>query len=336
MTEIQVLLTEDFSDELLARLRAVSPQLAFHYQRKNLTEEIWQDVEVLYSSTSIFPDPGMAPKLRWVQLNQAGANKALAHSFSKRPEVMITTASGVHVTQMSEYCLMMMLAFSQNLLKMFRQQQRAEWGQQSWGQFVARPLRGTTLGIVGYGSIGRELARQATSVGMRVLASKRNPMQPAMRGKFSQAGLGDPEGELPERLYPPAAIADMAAECDYLVVALPLSAHTKSTIGKTFFSAMKQEAIFINIGRGGVVDEEALLDALQNGQIAGAALDVFTQEPLPSDSPFWQLENVIISPHTSGNSVFYSDFCVELFAENLRRYLDKLPLLNRISREKGY
>ncbi len=334
--KIHVLVTADFSEELMKLLRAVSPRLSIHQQYRDLPDSIWERVEVLYSANSIYPAPEIAPNLRWIQLNSAGADRAMRQPISQRDDVEITTVSGIHATQMAEYCLMMMLAFAYNLPMMLEHQARAHWTKESWRDFMPLPLRGRTLSIVGYGSVGRELARLATSFGMNILASKRNVMRPAIRGKYNEEGIGDPEGDLPERFYPAEAVAEMAGLCDYLVVTIPMSEANAAIIDASVFAAMKPSAVFINVARGGVVEEMALLAALQGGEIAGAALDVFTLEPLPADSPFWQLKNVFISPHVSGNSPLYSEKAAAIFAENLQRYISKLPLLNRISRERGY
>ncbi len=334
--KITVLVTANFSDELLEQLAAVSPRLEILHGRDGITDEIWHQVEVLYSAYGTFPVRETAPNLRWIQLNSAGAEHALREEIAQSKDIEITTASGIHAVEMAEYCLMMMLSFAYQLKKLMDCQTRAEWPDDPWQKFAPQSLRGSTLGIIGYGNVGRELARMAVAVGMRVLASKRNVMQPAQLGKYSMVGLGDPEGELPERLYPGEAVVEMVRECDYVVLTAPHNALNDAIVGAEVFAAMKSTAVFINIGRGAVVAEVDLLSALQEGSIAGAALDVFTEEPLPPDSPFWKLANVIISPHIAGNSARYRERAASLFAENLRRYVNKLPLLNRVSREWQY
>lgn len=334
--ETRVLVAANFSEETLDKFRAVSPNLSIHQQARDIPDDILADIEVLYSANSYYPPPEKVPKLRWLQLNSAGAENALRQPIGQQKDIEITSASGIHATQMAEYSMMMMLAFSQNLLRMLEYQSKSLWIQESWRHFVPWPLRDHTLGIVGYGSIGREIARLAASFGMKILACKRDVMNPALSGRFGEEGLGDPEGVIPERIYPAGAVADMVVHCDYVIAAMPLSGHNQAFIDTAVFSAMKPEAYFINVGRGGVVDEAALLHALQSKQIAGAALDVFAHEPLPKESPFWQLDNVIISPHVSGNSQLYRDKAALIFEENLRRYVNKLPLLNRVSKTQGY
>ena len=251
--------------------------------------------------------------------------------------VEVTTTSGMHATQMSEYCLGMMLAFNYKLPLMLQLQAQAEWSETHRTKtFAPMPLRGQTLGIVGYGAIGRELARIADSMGMTVLAIKRDVMHPADDDSYHEPGTGDPEGEIPLRLYPPQAVGSMAHECDYLVLTIPLTDDTHHMINAAVLKQMKKTAVLINVARGAVVDEAALIAALKERRIGGAALDVFEQEPLPADSPLWKLDNVILSPHVAGNTAVYHEKAAAVFAENLERYLDNLLLLNRVHRERGY
>jgi phosphoglycerate dehydrogenase-like enzyme len=237
---------------------------------------------------------------------------------------------------MAEYCLMMMLAFEYQLPKMMELKSKAEWPKDAGRLFNAKGLRGKTLGIAGYGSVGRELARLANAMGMKVLAGKRDVMHPEDTSGYAQEGTGDPKGVIPERLYPGEALASMARECDYLVIITPLTGETRHIVNEEVLKAMKKSAVLINVARGSVVDEAALISALAAETIAGAALDVFEEEPLPATSPLWNLENVIISPHTSGNNALYHEKAASLFAENLRRYVEKRPLLNLLDRKRGY
>jgi len=236
---------------------------------------------------------------------------------------------------MAEHALAMILAFRWRLQTMWRFQARSEWPQGRWDLFAAPELRGSTLGLVGYGAIARELARQAQALGMRVLATNRSGQRRPYRG-FSEAGVGDPEALIPEEIYPTAQLPSMLAQSDYVVVLAPLTSETRHLIDAVAFEAMKPAAFFFNLARGGLVDETAMIEALQQDQIAGAGLDVFQEEPLPADSPLWQLENVIVSPHVSGFTPRYDDRASDLFAENLGRYLGGEPLLNLVDRESGY
>jgi phosphoglycerate dehydrogenase-like enzyme len=236
---------------------------------------------------------------------------------------------------MAEFALAMILALGHRLPEINAQQNRSEWPRDHWERFRPQELRTSTVGIIGYGSIGREVARLVRAVGATVLAAKRDAMHPADTG-YTIPGLGDPTGDLFNRLYPYQAVRSMLKECDFVVVAAPLTSETRGLIGAAELAAMKPTAFLINMARGGIVDQGALLAALQERRIAGAALDVFSEEPLPSNSPFWKLPNVIVTPHIGGMSMHYNERAIDLFKENLRRYLTGAPLLNRFDPQKGY
>ena len=193
-----------------------------------------------------------------------------------------------------------------------------------------------TVGIVGYGSIGRELARICAAIGMTVLATKRDISRTEESNAYAVPGFGDPTGDIPDRIYPADTITSMAKDCDYLVVTVPQTDDTEHLIGEEVLAAMKESAVLVNVSRGAVVDEKALITALSARVIAGAALDVFEEEPLPSASPLWNLDNVIITPHFSGFTRDYHKKAAQVFKANLRRYLDNDPLLNQLDRATGY
>jgi phosphoglycerate dehydrogenase-like enzyme len=333
--QIKVVVAMDFSDEIMAQLRAVSPRYHLERHHPNVPENTWADAEIIYT-THRFPEPAQAPRLRWIQLHSAGVESALKQPIVQAEDVDVTNASGIHVVQMGEYCLMMLLAFNYRLSELLAYQAKAEWPEKSHLLFRPRDLRGQTLGIAGYGAIGRELARMANSLGMTVLASKNNIKHPADTDSYTEPGTGDREGSIPARLYPAEALASMAAECDFLVITTPLTDATRHMVNETVLNGMKKTAVLINVARGGVVDEAALISALAAKKIAGAALDVFHEEPLPKTSPLWNLDNVILTPHISGNNVRYHEKAAALFAENLQRYLEKRPLLNKVDRKRGY
>ncbi len=228
-----------------------------------------------------------------------------------------------------------MLAYAHRIHLAIRAQSRREWMRS--GAFIASvdEIRGRTLGIIGYGSIGRETARLAGAFGMTVLALKRNPAERADPG-WRQAGLGDPEGKLPARFFGPDDREAILRESDYVSVTLPLTDDTRKFIGAREFAAMKPGAYIVNIGRGEVIDERAMAAALTAGKIGGAGLDVFEHEPLEAESPLWNLENVIMTPHISGANRGYMDKACQLFAENLRRFAANRPLLNIVDRKLGY
>jgi phosphoglycerate dehydrogenase-like enzyme len=197
------------------------------------------------------------------------------------------------------------------------------------------PLRGATLGIAGYGSIGRAVANLARGFGTRVLATKRSPAEKRDAG-YTHPGAGDPEGAIPERIYGPEGLAEMVGRCDYVVLCLPSTPDTDGVVGERVLRAMRPSAYLVNVGRGTVVDEPALVRALKEGWIAGAGLDVFAREPLPVESELWDLPNVICTPHVSNNTADYERDSLGFFAHNLRRYLAGEPLLNVVDLRRGY
>jgi len=271
--------------------------------------------------------------LTWIQLLSAGADHALNGPLSSA-SVRLTTASGIHATSIGEYTIASMLAWSRRLHIVIRAQQRHEWARRAVINSLD-VIRGKTLGIVGYGSIGRETARLGAALGMRVLALKRNPDERRDTG-WCPPGVGDPEGRIPKRWFGADQCAEMLRESDYVSVTLPNTPHTVKFVGAKEIAAMKPGAYIVNIGRGAVVDEEALIAALKARKIGGAGLDVFAREPLPPESQLWDMEEVIISPHVSGDFRAYLDLACELFAENLRRFVSERPLLNLVDPKLGY
>lgn len=333
---INVVIAMDFSDEILELLQAVSPRLRIERHFPKVPDAAWQDVEVLYTSHIFPPSPDAAPNLRWIQLHTAGAEHALSQPVFQKTNIPMTNASGIHATPMAEWVIGMMLAWDLHLRTVFEQQKAKLWPDDRYERIQPRNLRGQTLGIVGYGSIGRELARLADAFGMNVLAVKRDAMTPDERDGYRAPGTGDPSGDIPSRLYPPEAIESMAKECDYLVLLAPLTETTHHMINRSVLKAMRPHAVLVNAARGGVVNEADLIAALKARDIAGAILDVYETEPLPPDNPLWTLPNVIVSPHISGNGSRYHERVAALFAENLQRYVERRELLNVVSRDLGY
>ncbi len=332
---IHVVVAMDFSDEIMAKLRAISPRLQIERHFPNVSDSIWPETEILYTVRH-FPEPALAPRLRWIQTHFAGVDSIVKLPIVRAEDVEITTGSGIHAVQMAEYTLAMMLSFAYKIPTALQLQAKAEWPKEPQKVFAPHQLRGQTLGIAGYGSIGRELARLAAAFGMTVLATKRNLKETTDHEGYAEPGTGDPEGVIPTRLYPPEALASMVTLCDWLVVTTPLVDGTPPVVDETVLHAMKKSAVLINVARGAVVDEAALITALSSKKIAGAALDVFKEEPLSTTSPLWNLDNVILTPHISGNTAKMYEKAAALFAENLQRYLENKPLLNRFNRKRGY
>ncbi len=337
---INVLLTVNFVDGTMDRLKSISPRLKFMRKpvkaASEIPTELWKTIDILYT-TGVVPEPNSAPRLRWIQAHSAGVERLLAQPLlSASEDITLTTTSGIHAPKIAEYTLGMMLAFMLKLPLMLRYQRKTEWPDAPLDVFITHELRGQTLGIVGYGSIGRETARLAKAFGMEVLATKRDVKHPQQHGEYTIAETGDPEGTAADRLYPPEALHSMLGECDYVQVTVPSASATKKMFGEPEFAAMKKSAVLINIARGDVIDEAAMIRALQGGTIAGAALDVFEAEPLPAASPLWGMENVIISPHVAGNTDHYNEAAAEVFAANLERFLAGDELLNVVERKRGY
>ncbi|HEY6420898.1 MAG TPA: D-2-hydroxyacid dehydrogenase [Candidatus Binataceae bacterium] len=275
-----------------------------------------------------------APGLRWMQLLSAGADHVPVAVLNDRG-LATTTSSGIHATPIAEYTIASMLAYAHGLHITMRAQMRREWMRS--GQFMSSvdELRGHTLGVIGYGSIGRETARIAAALGMRVLALKRNPAVHEDPG-WVPAALGDREGTIPERYFGPSECAAILAESNYVTVTLPLTPHTRKFIGAHELAAMRPGTYIVNIGRGEVIDERALADTLRAGKIGGAGLDVFEHEPLEAESPLWGMENVILTPHMSGANRGYFEKACQLFADNLRRFRAGQPLFNLVDPDLGY
>jgi phosphoglycerate dehydrogenase-like enzyme len=335
---VEVLITVNFSEALVKQLAEISSRLHLQVlvanQSQDIPAEAWERAEVLYTHR-VLPTPEEAPRLQWIQFHWAGADHAVDLPLLARPGLQATTMSGASASQMAEHAVMMMLALGHHLPDANALQRRSEWPAERWERFSPKELRGNTVGIVGYGSVGRQIARLLSAFGAQVLATKRDAMHPEDNGYIPE-GQGDPTGDLVQRLYPPQALRSMLKLCDYVVVCTPLTAETRNLLGAEELAALKPGAYLVALSRGGIIDHNALLPLLRDQKIAGAALDVFPTEPLPADSPLWKLPNVIITPHVAGFSPEYDQRAVVLFAENLQRYLAGLPLYNRISLESKY
>jgi phosphoglycerate dehydrogenase-like enzyme len=332
---VRVLVTMPFGDAQLDRLRAVSPRLVV--ERADAATADYARTAVLYAGAPP-RDLARAPALRWVQVHMAGVNALHDHPLYTASTLPITTTSGVHAAAIAEYAITVLLALAHRVPRMVEWQRRGGWPPdlERWPLFVPTEIRGATLGIVGYGSIGRELARIAkTAFGMTVVACKRDPSRRADDG-YALPGTGDPEGRLPDAWVGPDGLTELLARSDVVVMAAPLTRDTERLMGARAFAAMKPSAYFINVGRGATVDEAALAQALAERRIAGAAVDVFAQEPPPPGHPLYAVDSAILSPHVSGFLPSYDDKCTDLFAENLRRFLAGAPLLNLVDRARGY
>jgi phosphoglycerate dehydrogenase-like enzyme len=334
---VRILITESLEKDFTDRVQKVSPRLEIRVhpakRAADVPPEELEAAEVLYTMRAV-PDPEQAPNLKWVQFHWAGLDRFAGHPLLQSG-VQFTSLSGAAASQMAEYAVMMMLALGHRLPDIRRAQAAGEWAGRRWRDFTPRELRGSVVGLVGYGSVGRETARLCRAFGASVLAVKRDVTRPEDDG-YAVPGTGDPEGRIPLRLYPPAGMRRMLGECDFVVVCAPLNRETRGLFDAGAFGAMRAGAYLVDLSRGGIVNGDALCDALAGGQLAGAAMDVADPEPLPPDSRLWSAPNLIISPHIAGGSPEYDRRAAELFAENLGRYLDGRPLCNRFDPGKGY
>jgi phosphoglycerate dehydrogenase-like enzyme len=331
----RVVIATPLEPELVERIRAVDDRLDVAYEPELLPRPRWASDHIgelsfvrtpeqearfteLVAGAEIvlgYPreDPAQiawlvrtAPRLRWVQATFAGAGQQLAAAGLARDDVeriIWTSSVGIHITPLGEWALFGILALTKGLPRL-----EADKRARRWAHYPVDEARGTTVLIAGLGEIGREVARLAEAFGMEVLSTRRN------------------QGDLDELL----------PRADSVVITLPLTAETRGMFDRRRIGLLKPGAILVNIGRGPVVDEDALIDALRSGHLRGAALDVYATEPLPVDSALWEFDNVILSPHTAAQSVHENERIVDVFAENLRRYLAGEELRSRIRTDLFY
>ena len=255
-----------------------------------------------------------ARALRWIQLSSAGAEQLLP-ARDRLGSIVVTNTRGIHVDLMADYAFAAMVALNMHFPKFFANQQA-----RTWEQRLSVPLAGRTLGVIGAGAIGGEIARRGAAFGMQVLAVKRTatPVE------------GAAEVVAPDRLH------DVLGRSDFAVLVVPQTAATRGMMGEAALRAMKRTGYLINIARGSVVDEAALVRALREQWIAGAALDVFEEEPLPAESPLWSLPNVIVTPHVAGEPADYARRVAEVFVDNLMRVRRGEPFRNVVDFDRGY
>jgi phosphoglycerate dehydrogenase-like enzyme len=334
---IHVLVTLELNADQQAQIQAVSDRvlLTVHPARKakEVPEEIWLPTQALFTFNAM-PKPEAVPGLKWLHFYFAGIDSIIDHPLLAKEGLRVTGMSGANASQVAEHALALMLGLGRRIPMLYDLQIRNRWLMDR-ESYQPRPLSGSTVGIVGYGSIGREIARLLQPFGVTILATKRDVMHPEDTG-YTPEGLGDPGGDLFNRLYPPEAIRSMLSECDYVVVTTPLTPETRGLIDSTHFEAMIDGAIIVDVSRGGVIDHDALFDALEAKKLGGVGLDVFPEEPLPADNFLWEMPNVILTPHLAGISPHYLQQGVDLFAINLERYLSGETLFNRIDLKKGY
>jgi glyoxylate/hydroxypyruvate reductase A len=273
--------------------------------------------------------------LRWVQLPSVGVNQETASvTWRRAPQVAVTTASGLASVAMSQYVAASVLFHAHRLWRLPEYRDVRDWSVRR--AFQPSILIGRTVGLLGYGGVGRRVAHILANLGMRVIAVRRSP------GRSAAEGYRRPEIEALDAGPEPAEIRGLddlewlLRESEYLVSTVPLTPESRGLIGARELAMLPRGAVVINVSRGPIFDEDALTNALRSGQLGGASLDVFRVEPLPADSPLWDMPNVMITPHSSGTHDRVSAFTTDLFLENLARYVDGRPLLNMADRSRGY
>jgi phosphoglycerate dehydrogenase-like enzyme len=274
-------------------------------------------------------------RLRWFHTGAAGV-ASLLHPELKGAGVVLTNSAGIHAPAMAETVLGMMLHFARGLDYAVAARRRGEWNPAPWERTDSgvRELSDATLGIIGYGGIGRALAARARALGMRVLATRRTPGTADQAGGSAAASSNEVAGV--ELLHGDDAVDRILAGSDFVVLAVPSTPRTRGLLDAARLARMRPDAVLVNVARGDVLDEAALIEALQARRIRGAALDVFSTEPLPDQSPLWQLDNVLVTPHVSATTPRFWEREAELILDNMQRYHAGAPLRNVVDLAAGY
>ena len=342
MTERPVIFIASYiAPQLAERIRAAAPAYEVIYREDLLpqpryeadhnapvrrTPEQETEWRQLLARAEIFFDfdfynaeelPSLAHRLRWIQGTSAGIGQLVQRlGYGERTDWRFTTASGVHAKPLTEFALLAMLYFNKDVRGL-----QAAQAARHWQRLAMDQLDGKTLAVIGLGKIGRGIARGAAVLGMRVIGTRRDVSR-------SIAGIA--------ALYPPSELATVLQQANFLVLACPHTAETDGLIGAAELAQLPRGAVLINVARGAVVHQPALIAALHSGQLGGAALDVTNPEPPPKDDPIWDTPNVLISPHSASTAVYENERIVDIFIENLRRWQAGEPLLNELDVERGY
>jgi phosphoglycerate dehydrogenase-like enzyme len=341
--QVKVLIAYRLAAEYVNRIRGVDPRIEVLYEpdllgelryatdhsapveRTPAQEARWQELlaqaEVMFGFdyTHLYDLVQLAPRLKWIQGTSTGIGQAVKKFGWDKSGIVCTTAGGVHSGPLAEFCLMAMLMFVKDAPRMAAEKERKHWE-----RYAGTELRGKTLAVISLGSGGRAVARRARCLGMRIIGTKRT-----IEG-FEPTSLGV------ERLYPWTDLHPMLAQADFVVLYVPHTPETEGLIGEAELAAMKPGAVLINVARGTIWDEPAVIRALQSGHLGGMAADVFAVEPLPAESPFWDMPNVIICPHSASAADSENAKLTELLCDNLRRYLADEPLRNVLDTERLY
>ncbi|MEY8750126.1 D-2-hydroxyacid dehydrogenase [Alkalicoccobacillus gibsonii] len=316
----QLVITHNLSEESLQQIKEVAPDWSIHCGKD---PESWEskieDASVIVGWKKELKKLNFSQptSLEWLQTWSAGVDYLPLQEMDQGG-ITVTSANGVHAYPISETIFALMLGLTRKIHSYVRNQQTKTWENEG----LKLEIHGKTIGVIGVGAIGEETAKIAKAFGMNVLGLRHS-------GK---------ENEYVDTMYKTDQLQEMLPACDYVVVTLPLTRETHQLFNKDAFQAMKDTAFFINIGRGEIVKESDLIDALTSGQIAGAGLDVFEKEPLDDDSPLWEMDEVIITPHTAGATEHYQERVIQdIFIPNLKKYIEgEKPTINVVDYAKGY
>jgi phosphoglycerate dehydrogenase-like enzyme len=355
---------------LISSLRKQHPHLDITYHhasrdpKDSPPKSLFAKTTILVTFATLPADPKTdAPNLTWLHLFSAGSNHIQSHPLYTSTSITITTSSGVHGPTIAEWAVLTRLVESRKYNHLLAQQRAHAWSTHDPALGGVRDQVGGTLGILGYGSIGRQIARVAKGLGMKVLAYTASPKdspESKRDGGFVVPGTGDVEGSVPEEWFSGLEKGDLhgflGQGLDWLVVCVPLTEKTRGFLGKEEFGVLRdglgkkveaeggvvgggaegRKTFVTNIARGPIIDQEALIEALKDGTLQGAALDVTDPEPLPADSELWDLDNMVVTPHISGNGVAYEDRAFQVLGVNLERREKGEQLINVVKRERGY
>ena len=346
---------------IIARLRQSFPdvditfvEVTWHFSIRevlaSLPDDLFRKITILVTFNALPSDPPKdAPKLEWLHLFSAGSNHIQQHPIYKDSNITITTSSGIHGPQIAEWCVMTALVQSHKYNQLYELQKQHKWGKtgQKDDYHSVRDRIGLRLGVLGYGSIGRQVGRVAKALGMDVIAYTATPKETKESRRdrgFIVPGTGDEEGEVPSEWFSGLDRSSLhhflGQGINWLLVSVPLTEQTRHFLGEEEFKVLSQDgkrpAFVTNIARGPIVDQSALIEALKDGTLAGAALDVTDPEPLPEDSELWDLEDVIVTPHISGVGQAYAERAFQVLETNLRHRQKGEALINVVRRERGY
>ncbi|MFW5976618.1 MAG: D-2-hydroxyacid dehydrogenase [Bacillota bacterium] len=315
--KILIMPINKFKKEQIKKLKKIAPEYDFIIKtRENVKIKDMVKPEVIYGIPSR-EQLKKAANLKWLQLESAGADNFINKEIYPNKNIILTNSSGVYGLPIAEHVLSMILAFNKNIPQYVKQKQDKTWQ----GLEKNRDLYNSVVGIIGLGDIGNQIAKKSHALGSKVLAVKNTP---------------ENKPEYVEKLWGQEGINTLLQKSDYVVLALPLTEQTMGIIDEKRLKLMKPDAFLVNIGRGKLIEQEALIKALKKDWIAGAGLDVTNPEPLPESSPLWDLKNVILTPHVSGLSPSNIERKFDIFRENLKRYINGDNLINKVDFSRQY